>query len=221
MAKKKETNKATKKKDVNKVTKDKVEKAMKKLGFSPVMIVIIVVALAVIAQSAAFIVDKVYADESPKITRAFIDSKLETASELVSAKMIYNGLINYSNGKIPFITEDAFSMVYSAEVTAGIDISQVESEVTETQVVLKLPQVDVLSIAIDEDSIEFYDNNFALFKGDSKDDVAAALKQATVDVEKQEDLSQLKQTAKEQIETIMKNLFEGCIGDKELVIEYI
>lgn len=36
--------------------------------------------------------------------------------------MIYNGLIHYSDGSIPFLTQKAFNMTYRAEVRAGVDL---------------------------------------------------------------------------------------------------
>lgn len=178
------------------------------------------IAIAVIMVAAACIVVSICRKDEPKITNTFIDSKLETASELVSAKMIYNGLIEYSDNKIPYINEEAFSMIYRAEVTAGIEMSEVDVEVKRSEVIITVPKTKITNISIDEDSIKFYDKKFALFKGDSKEDVIKAMQQAKTDVEENGNVEELLTQAEEQTDVILKSLFEDSIGDRELVIKH-
>ena len=73
-----------------------------------------------------------------------IDSKLEAAGELDVAKMIYNGLIHYSDGSIPFLTQKAFNMTYRAEVRAGVNLAKANTEVTDSEVTVTLPAVEFL-----------------------------------------------------------------------------
>ena len=178
------------------------------------------IAIAVIMVAAACIVVSICRKDEPKITNTFIDSKLETASELVSAKMIYNGLIEYSDNKIPYINEEAFSMIYRAEVTAGIEMSEVDVEVKRSEVIITVPKTKITNISIDEDSIKFYDKKFALFKGDSKEDVIKAMQQAKTDVEENGNVEELLTQAEKQTDVILKSLFEDSIGDRELVIKH-
>lgn len=178
------------------------------------------IAIAVIMVAAACIVVSICRKDDPKITNTFIDSKLETASELVSAKMIYNGLIEYSDNKIPYINEEAFSMTYRAEVTAGIEMSEVDVEVKRSEVIITVPKTKITNISIDEDSIKFYDKKFALFKGDSKEDVIKAMQQAKTDVEENGNVEELLTQAEKQTDVILKSLFEDSIGDRELVIKH-
>ena len=62
------------------------------------------------------------APKEPELTSAFVSGKLEAVSELTTARLTYTGLIKYSEGKIPFLTKNSFSMIYTARVRAGIDI---------------------------------------------------------------------------------------------------
>lgn len=48
-------------------------------------------------------------------------------------------------------------MTYRAEVHAGVDLSQAKTEVTDTEVIVTLPAVEILDISIDDDSIQYYD----------------------------------------------------------------
>lgn len=158
-------------------------------------------------------------ESEPEITNTFINNKLEAASELTSARMIYNGLIRYSDGKIPFITKKAFTMTYRAEIKAGIDLAGVKSEVTESRVTIKIPEIEILDILINEDSIQYYDEKFALLNAEKKEDALQALEKAKEDVRENGDIDELKNTARKQTEALLKSLFQDTIGERKLVIE--
>lgn len=164
---------------------------------------------------------KFYTDsKKPQVDSAFISNKLEAVSTLSTAVLTYNGLIKYEEGEIPLIDKKSFSMVYSAEITAGVDLSKVESEITDTQVILILPEVEIQDMDIDENSVQFYDNQISLFNWTEKEDTLDAISLAKDDVREHADISGLKLKAKDQTETILEGLFEGAIGDRELVIEW-
>ena len=86
--------------------------------------VIYLLIVVILAGMVVYLTQSLRRDREPEITGTFIDSKLEAAGELTSAKMIYNGLIHYSDGSIPFLTQKAFNMTYRAEVRAGVDLSK-------------------------------------------------------------------------------------------------
>ena len=54
-----------------------------------------------------------------EVTIEYIDKKLEHIAELSTAEMIYTSLYTVTEGKIPFLTQKGFSMVYTAQVRAG------------------------------------------------------------------------------------------------------
>ena len=87
---------------------------------------LITVAILIMVLVGGFLVFKHF--RKPVITNQFISNKLENASDLVSAKMIYNGLLHYDDKKgIMIINKDSFAMTYRAELTAGIDMKKVNS----------------------------------------------------------------------------------------------
>lgn len=182
--------------------------------------VIYLLIVLVIACTTIFLVMRFTKESKPEITNSFISNKLEAASELTSAKLTYNGLVRYSEGTIPFITKKEFSMIYRAEVKAGIDLSKVKSEITDIQVRITVPPMEILDISIDEGSIQFYDEKFALFNWEKKEDLLETIQGAKADVEANGDIDGLKKTAKNQIQILLEGLFEDCIGERELVIEF-
>lgn len=195
------------------------ENAKEKSGGIAKAVIYLLIVL-VIAGTVVFLAMHFTKESEPEITNLFISDKLEAASELTSAKLTYNGLIRYSEGSIPFITKKEFSMIYRAEVKAGIDLSKVESEITDAQVKITVPRIEILDISIDESSIQFYDERFALLNWEKKEDLLETIQEAKADVEAKGDMDGLKENAKNQIEILLVGLFEDCIGERELVIEF-
>ena len=145
-------------------------------------------------------------EPSVKLTATSIQEQLTNSSELATAKLDYRGLVRYENGDIDFINKKGFTMVYDAEVRAGVDLSQARVEVNGDVVTVSLPQAQMFGIEIDPDSIEFYDSTFALFNWENKDDTAKALVVAQQDAEGKADQTNLLGQAREQAHTLVENL---------------
>ena len=157
--------------------------------------------------------------KEPELTSSFINGKLEAVSELTTAKLTYTGLIKYSEGSIPFLTRNSFSMIYTATVRAGIDLSKAVVEITEEEVVIMLPACEIQSVDIDEESIEFYDEKWALFNRSTKEDVIDMVSAAKEDVTKKADIESLLESASLQTKALVRGLLEDTIGERNLVIQ--
>ena len=156
--------------------------------------------------------------KEPDITAGFISSKLEPMSELVSAKLTYNGVIEYSEGNVPFFTQKAFLMVYCAEVKASIDLSDVAIDVSETNVTITIPEDVSLDVKVNPDSIKFYAEKKALFNKESKEDTVGAIQAAEEHVLEYEGISELKTTARKEAILLITGLVESLIGSRTLTI---
>lgn len=176
--------------------------------------------VAVAALAVVFVTVSMKKDTEPEITSTFIHNKLEEASELTSAKMIYNGLVRYSDGEIPFLTKKAFTMIYRAQVRAGIDLKKVETAVTDQKVAIVVPEIEILDVHVDPDSIQYYDEKFALFNSEKREDAVEAIRKAEEDVRENAGTEELKDAAGEQIRVLLKGLFGDSIGERELSITY-
>ena len=157
--------------------------------------------------------------KEPELTSSFINGKLEAVSELTTAKLTYTGLIKYSEGSIPFLTQNSFSMIYTATVRAGIDLSKAVVEITEEEVVIMLPACEIQSVDIDEESIEFYDEKGALFNRSTKEDAIDMVSAAKEDVTKKADIESLLESASLQTKALVRGLLEDTIGERNLVIQ--
>ena len=145
--------------------------------------------------------------------------KLEKLGELSTAQMTYTGLYTVTEGKIPFLTQKGFSMVYTAQVRAGIDVSKMEIQVTEKQVTVTLPPAEIQMLKVDPDSIQFYDEKHALFNWDKKTDVTSAIAIAESDTREKADTDGLLEQASQRAAYIVEGLLEGAVGDRAVVIK--
>ena len=135
-----------------------------------------------------------------------IQEQLSNCSELATAKLEYRGLVRSEDGDIDFINKKSFSMVYDAEVRAGVDLSQARVEVDGRNVTVSLPAPQMFGIEIDPNSIEFYDSSFALFNWENKKDTADALIVAQQDAEGKVNQSNLLSEARDQAHALVESL---------------
>lgn len=161
-------------------------------------------------------------EKGPELTNELVASKLEPVSELTTARLTYRGLLHYEEGKVPFLTKKAFFMVYEAEVSAWIDLSEVEIEITEEQVTVTLPSADEdhLKIYVLPDSIAFYNEKAALLNWESKEDAVTALAKAEADVRENAGVPQLMAAADQQAEALTEQLLADCLDGRTLVIRH-
>lgn len=185
--------------------------------------------LAIVLLAAGMLIgqSRVPAGEDPApeestavITGEMISNRIEAVGELTSARMTYNGLIRYVDGKIPFLTQKAFLMTYRAEVEAGIELADIRVEVTDELVTITVPPVVIRPPQIDPGSILFYDDDFALFNRESKQDTLNAMAVAEEDVLANIPQETLKATARSQITLLLNGMFKDQLGGCTLAIEH-
>ena len=154
-----------------------------------------------------------------EVTIEYIDKKLQNIAELSTAEMIYSSLYTVTEGKIPFLTQKGFSMVYTATVRAGIDISGMAVAVDDKRVIVTLPKAEILMLKVDPESIQFYDEKHALFNWDKKTDVTSAIAIAESDTREKADTDGLLEQASQRAAYIVEGLLEGAVGDRAVVIK--
>lgn len=141
-----------------------------------------------------------------QVSATSIQEQLSESSELATAKLEYRGLVRYEEGDIQFINKKAFTMVYDAEVRAGVDLSQAKVEISGKSIVVALPEAELFNISIDPNSLEFYDASYALFNWQNREDTAAALVVAEEDAAGKVDQLQMLEEATSQAHTVVKTL---------------
>lgn len=143
-----------------------------------------------------------------KLDVTAIEAQIADCSDLTTAELTYNGFVKYENGKIPFLSKKAFSMSYTAQVRAGVNLGKATVNVSEDgrTIDVELPAAEIQSTSIDPKSIEFYDRQFALLNWDTKQDAVKAMSAAKDDVAEHVDTTSLMDTASENAKTVVEGL---------------
>jgi hypothetical protein len=181
--------------------------------------VILIAVVVLLIMAGVWLKTFLFGKSEPKITAEYITGKMEVASELNTAELTYTGIVRYEDGSIPWITQKGFTMKYTATVKAGIDFSKIKVDVNSKNVIVTLPETEIQSVNVDSNSIDFYDQSYAIFNWSDKQDVATALQAAESDVISNANLDELKAKSEEQTEKLIRGLLQDTIGDRELIIE--
>lgn len=172
-----------------------------------IVMLVVAVALVAVGVVGTLAVQRTL-EPSVSLSSTSIQEQLSDCSELSTAKLDYRGLVRYEQGDIDFINKKAFTMVYNAEVRAGVDLSQANVAVNGNVVTVSLPDPQMQGIEIDPNSIEFYDSSFALFNWENKQDTAEALKVAQSDAESKVNQTGMLDQARSQAHTLVENLLK-------------
>ncbi|MBP3892194.1 MAG: DUF4230 domain-containing protein [Solobacterium sp.] len=176
----------------------------------PIVVIILILAGIVIGFLVAQLVQR--QKKKTSITSSLIESRLSDCSDLTTTNLMYVDLVKYEDGTIPWMTKKSFSMIYQANIRAGIDLSKAIVKVTPKTVRIEMPETEIQSIEIDTDSLRFYDEHFALFNWNNKEDISNAIQMAREDAQKHIDFEQLKAQARKQAEAVISKLIKPTIG---------
>ena len=97
--------------------------------------------------------------ETAKIDTVVLQNQLSEIRELATVTYAYT---NMAPVKIPFTTK-SFILTYDGTVKAGVDLDGAEVSVSGTTVTITLPEAEILSHEIDEDSMEVFDEKTSIF----------------------------------------------------------
>ncbi|MDO5358614.1 MAG: DUF4230 domain-containing protein [Slackia faecicanis] len=181
-------------------------------------VVIGAAALVAVGFLGAKLLDRA-AEPSITINADTVAEQLVECSELATMKLEYRGLVTYEEGELPLLTKKAFTMIYDADVRAGVDLSQAAIDVTGSSVKVSLPAATVQSIAIDPDSLQFYDQRYALLNWQDRDDTAKALQMAQDDAEAKVDHTTMIADAQEQAETVIETMLLPFTENGDYAVE--
>lgn len=178
----------------------KTKEIINKIGNISLIILIILI----IVQFTGNMTNKNVSDQ-------YIMNKLEKSSELTTAKLKYTGYYHFKDDGIVILNRSDFLMVYNATGRAGIEMKKVKvntNKLTKT-IEIKIPKARVLGIDIDKK--QYYDEKFALFNVDPKEDSDRATAKAKENAEKVLAKSGILKMADDQAETLIKGLLQDTI----------
>ena len=153
---------------------------------------------------------------SAKVDTTYILSRLEKSSELTTSKLTYEGFSKYTDEGYSYITKQDFFMQYTAEVRAGIDVKDIKVNVNNilSSVTLTIPKAKILEVKILPESIQYYNEGFALFNFDSKQDAAKAMALAEEDAKEKIANMGILEMADTQAEALIKGLIQDTVPEE-------
>ena len=149
------------------------------------------------------------AGKKPELNSATVTAQISELSQLSTAELAYRGLVRYSQGEITFLTKKEFTMIYDASVKAGVDLKQVQIDIKGNNISVTHPKAEIQDITIDPGSLEFYDEKFALFNFQDREDTVEALQYAKEDVTEHVENTDLLKTAEERAKTVITGLINS------------
>lgn len=145
----------------------------------------------------------------PEITTTIVSRQLQTMQDLTTAKENDYGFEEFSEGNIAHVNKKKFTMFYSYEIRAGVDLAKAEIKVhDDTRTIsITLPKATLQSVSVDPDSLRFFDSESSLFNGNEVTDTAEALKHAKKSASDKASKSELLQEADKQAKQIVEKAY--------------
>lgn len=167
--------------------------------------------------------------DEPEITSTEITQQLQDIEELATLSYNYTKVGEFSNSlqfngwDIP-LTQKSFLITYDGQLKAGIKMDKIKVDVSNDNITVSIPDIEILSNEIDESSIEVYDESRNIFNPISVNDYAtfATSQKEAVEAEAIEN-GLLSQAATKTQDTIKKylNAIPGIEGNYQIDVKFI
>lgn len=104
-------------------------------------------------------------------------------------------------------------MIYDAHIKAGVDLSKATVSISNDTIKITVPKAEIQDVTVDSDTLEFYDEQFALFNWTDKSDTAKAMEYAKEDAKVKAAATDILTQAKEQAKTVIETLIVPITAD--------
>ena len=156
--------------------------------------------------------------ENVEISAIVLQNKISAMSELAVVTYTYTELGQYERSKefygvkMPFTT-NRFLLTYDGVIKAGIDMTEVKVDVDQgvKTVTVTLPQAEILSHEIDEDSVKIYDEKTSIFNAFTIEDYTSFYADQKKTVEKKARDKGLLTEAQTQAENAVRQLLDPVL----------
>lgn len=157
---------------------------------------------------------------------SYLNTALKEASELTTAKLKISGFVDFSDTGIVILNKSDFIMKYTADISAGIEMSKVKIKEEDIdhknkKITVYIPKATVFkpNVYHGDKHIKFYDEKFALFNVDEKEDLSRALDMAEKDAKKEAIQNGLLELADKQSEALIKGILSDAVSPLGYTLE--
>ena len=183
-------------------------------------VVAMVISVVIIVTIIALCVNRY----TPKVNTTSMLATIKASSELTTGEITFRGLAEYEDTGIKILNRADYKMLYRATARIGIDIQKVtiDKEIIDKKIVVNIPKAEVLDVKVHtgKDDIQFFDEKFAFFNFNQKEDQNSAIQLAEKAALKEIEQIGSLELANTQAATLIKGLLINAIPDKyEIVIK--
>lgn len=204
------------------ITKNKEDKIIhhsKNSKIPAILVVAIVVLSMILGINMGSKWQQAKADQSnhhTQITSDALHQEIEQIGELATVSYYYTNMGKFEDAlkffvhDVPFTTK-SFILSYDGTIKAGIDLSEIEINISDTVITLSVPPAKILSHDVDMDSVIFYDEKNSIFNGISAEDVTKFLGNQQELMEEKAINNGLLMKAEENTQQVLKTLLNNFI----------
>lgn len=186
--------------------------------------ILVLILAAVVA--GAFLLGGVLAgrNSQPQITSALLGQRLSAIQELATQEYHYTNMGRFQNQldfygwKVPFTTK-SFIVAYDGVIKAGVDLSELQVEVSGKTISVTLPEGKILSHEIDEDSLEVFDETKNIFNPIQIEDYTGFTADQKASMEERAISEGLLTAATERARTVVEEFITALPGAEEYTIQ--
>lgn len=159
-------------------------------------------------------------EQKTQITDKLLYQKLQQENELSTVKYFYTSMGKYENSiqvgntNIPF-TKKSFIIAYDGIIKAGIDMDKVQIQVDGKTITIAVPEAEILSHEIDQDSVQVYDEKNSIFNGLSTEDIINFQKEQKEEMEQKAVNSGILEEAEENAKESLQSLYSAFLESDE------
>lgn len=153
-----------------------------------------------------------------EMSTVVLENRLAEISELASLTYSYTNMAEFENSKdfygikVPFTTK-SFIVTYDGEIKAGVDLTKADVEIKGRKITVTLPEAEILSHQIYEDSLEVFDETTSIFNPLKVSDYSAFNKDQKKEMEKRAKEKGLLTEAKKKAADILTQFTAQLAGE--------
>ena len=162
-------------------------------------------------------------NSQPQITSSLLGQRLSAIQELATQEYHYTNMGRFQNQldfygwKVPFTTK-SFIVAYDGVIKAGVDLSELQVEVSGKTISVTLPEGKILSHDIDEDSLEVFDETKNIFNPIQIEDYTGFTADQKASMEERAISEGLLTAASERARTVVEEFITALPGAEDYTI---
>ena len=188
-----------------------------------IRLIIIIIILCALLVGAGFFAGKGSGKERQELSAVVVQSQITEIAELATVTYSYTELGQYESSKefygtkVPFTT-NKFILTYDGVIKAGVDVGKAQIEEQGGTITVRLPEAQVLSHEIDENSVKVFDEKTSIFNQFTVEDYTAFYADQKKSVEEKAISKGLLTEAKSQAVKAVSAALEPLAGEEGKVI---